>query len=86
MRGYHQHFKITDQNAFSHSLFDVDKGFVMGLMEQGVRITTGAEMAMLDDPKDFNQLETVLTFAKKVLPLEAAVESEAWCGTRPCIP
>lgn len=86
MRGYHQHFKITDQNAISHSLFDVDKGFVMGAMDQGVRITTGAEMAMLDDPKDFNQLETVLTFAKKVLPLEAAVESEAWCGTRPCMP
>lgn len=86
MRGYHQHFKITDQNAFSHSLFDVDKGFVMGVMDQGVRITTGAEMAMLDDPKGFNQLETVLTFARKVLPLEVAVESEAWCGTRPCMP
>ncbi len=86
MRGYHQHFKSTDQNAFSHSLFDVDKGFVMGAMDQGVRITTGAEMALLDDPTDFNQLETVLTFAKKVLPLDAAVESEAWCGTRPCMP
>lgn len=86
MRGYHQHFKITEQNAFSHSLFDVDKGFVMCVMDQGVRITTGAEMAMLDDPKDFNQLETVLTFARKVLPLEVAVESEAWCGTRPCMP
>ena len=58
----------------------------MGAMDQGVRITTGAEMALLDDPKDFNQLETVLTFAKKVLPLDAAVESEAWCGTRPCMP
>lgn len=86
MRGYHQHFKITDKNSFSHSLFDVDKGFVMGAMDQGVRITTGAEMAMLDAPKNFNQLETVLTYARKVLPLEVAVESEAWCGTRPCMP
>ena len=86
MRGYHQHFKFTDKNSFSHSLFDVEKGFVMGAMNQGIRITTGAEMAMSDDPKNFNQLESVLTYARKVLPLEVAVESEAWCGIRPCLP
>lgn len=86
MRGYHQHFEITDKNSFAHSLFDADKGFVMGAMDQGIRITTGAEMAMLDASKDFNQLEKVLTFARKVLPLDVAVESEAWCGTRPCMP
>ena len=86
MRGYHQHFKMTDKNEFSHSLFDVDKGFVMGAMDQGIRITTGAEMAMSDDPKNFNQLESVLTYARNVLPLDVAVESEAWCGTRPCLP
>lgn len=86
MRGYHQHFKVTEKNSFSHSLCDVDRGFVIGAMEQGIRITTGAEMAKLNDPKDFDQLETVLTFAKKLLPLEVAVEPEAWCGTRPCIP
>ncbi|MGP9636951.1 NAD(P)/FAD-dependent oxidoreductase [Psychrobacter sp. AOP3-A1-26] len=86
MRGYHQHFEVTEKNSFSHSLFDADKGFVMGAMDQGIRITTGAEMAMLEASKDFNQLETVLTFARKLLPLDVAVESEAWCGTRPCIP
>lgn len=86
MRGYHQHFEITEKNSFSHSLFDVEKGFVMGTMEQGIRVTTGAEMATLDAPKNFEQIKTVLTYAKKVIPLETAVESEAWCGTRPCMP
>ena len=86
MRGYHQHFKMTDENAFSHSLYDAEKGFVMGAMAQGIRITTGAEMAHLTAPKNFAQLEAVLTFAKKVLALEEAVEPEAWCGARPCLP
>lgn len=86
MRGYHQHFKVTPKNALSHSLLDVDKGFVMGAMEQGIRVTTGAEMANLDAPKKFDQLEAVLTHARKLVPLEDAVESEAWCGTRPCMP
>lgn len=57
----------------------------MGPMEQGIRITTGAEMTTLNAPKGFGQLEAVLKIAKNVLPLEEAVESEAWCGSRPCM-
>lgn len=86
MRGYHQHFTVTDKNMIKHSLCDVDKGFVMGAMEQGIRVTTGAEMTLLDAPKNFAQLESVLSYAKQVLPLETAVESEPWAGSRPCIP
>lgn len=85
MRGYHQHFAVTDKNMIRHSLCDTDKGFVMGAMEQGIRITTGAEMSLLDAPKNFAQLESVLSYAREVLPLENAVESEPWAGARPCI-
>ena len=86
MRGYHQHFEITDKNVFSHSLYDVEKGFVMGAMEQGIRVTTGAEVATLEAPKNVRQLAAVLAYAKQVVALETAVESEAWCGARPCMP
>ncbi|WP_367104088.1 NAD(P)/FAD-dependent oxidoreductase [uncultured Psychrobacter sp.] len=86
MRGYHQHFKISDKNTIHHSMFDMDKGFVMGPMQQGIRITTGAEMTTMNAPKNFGQLKTVLKFARKILPLEEAVESEAWAGSRPCMP
>ncbi|MGO1513003.1 MAG: NAD(P)/FAD-dependent oxidoreductase [Psychrobacter sp.] len=86
MRGYHQHFKVTDKNTINHSMFDMDKGFVMGPMQQGIRITTGAEMTTMNAPKNFGQLQTVLKLARKILPLEDAVESEAWAGSRPCMP
>ncbi|SIT02376.1 NAD(P)/FAD-dependent oxidoreductase [Neptunomonas antarctica] len=86
MRGYHQHFEATDQNAINHSLVDVDNGFVMGPMQQGIRITTGAEMALMDAAKDFGQLHAVLGFAKNILPLNDQVENEPWCGSRPCMP
>ncbi len=86
MRGYHQHFKISDKNTIHHSMFDMDKGFVMGPMQQGIRITTGAEMTTMDAPKNFGQLKTVLKLARKILPLDEAVESEAWAGSRPCMP
>ncbi len=86
MRGYHQHFKISDKNTIHHSMFDMDKGFVMGPMQQGIRITTGAEMTTMDAPKNFGQLNTVLKLARKILPLDDAVEEEAWAGARPCMP
>ena len=86
MRGYHQHFKVTEKNTINHSMFDMDKGFVMGPMQQGIRITTGAEMTTMDAPKNFGQLKTVLKLARKILPLEDAIESEAWAGSRPCMP
>ena len=86
MRGYHQHFKISAKNTIHHSMFDMDKGFVMGPMQQGIRITTGAEMTTMNAPKNFGQLKTVLKLARKILPLDEAVESEAWAGSRPCMP
>ncbi len=86
MRGYHQHFKVHEKNTIHHSMFDMDKGFVMGPMQQGIRITTGAEMTTMNAPKNFGQLNTVLKLARKILPLEDAVESEAWAGSRPCMP
>ena len=86
MRGYHQHFAIDDKNTIHHSMFDMDKGFVMGPMQQGIRITTGAEMTTMDAPKNFGQLQTVLKLARKILPLDNAVEDEAWAGSRPCMP
>ena len=85
MRGYHQHFETTEKNKIYHSLVDIDKGFVMGPMQQGIRITTGAEMTTMDAPKNFDQLDAVLRFAQAVLPLNQRVETEAWAGSRPCM-
>jgi D-amino-acid dehydrogenase len=86
MRGYHQHFKTTEENKIYHSLVDIEKGFVMGGMQQGIRITTGAEMTTMEAPKNLGQLKAVLHFAKAILPLDQPVETEPWAGSRPCMP
>ncbi|WP_296242889.1 MULTISPECIES: NAD(P)/FAD-dependent oxidoreductase [unclassified Psychrobacter] len=86
MRGYHQHFETTEKNKIYHSLVDIDKGFVMGPMQQGIRVTTGAEMTTMDAPKNFDQLNAVLRFAQAILSLNQRVETEAWAGSRPCMP
>ena len=53
-------------------------------MEQGIRITTGAEFADRDAPPTPVQIERVLPYARELFPLGEANEAEAKLGNRPC--
>lgn len=82
-RGYHQHF-ATGGATLSHAVVDTDIGYVMVSMEQGLRITTGAEFARINAPHRPVQLQQVLPRALELFPVGAAVEDKAWLGCRPC--
>ncbi|WP_028358168.1 NAD(P)/FAD-dependent oxidoreductase [Brackiella oedipodis] len=85
IRGYHRHFKVTPQNQIKHSFMDADAGFVISPTDLGIRITTGAEMAMQDAPERLQQLDKVSEIAKQIVPLEEATPEPAWFGSRPCM-
>jgi D-amino-acid dehydrogenase len=53
-------------------------------MEQGIRLTTGAEFASRDAPPTPVQLDRVLPTAKNLFPLGEPVEAKPWMGCRPC--
>jgi D-amino-acid dehydrogenase len=53
-------------------------------MEQGFRITTGAEFAPRDAAPTPVQLGRVLPAARDLFPLGEAVEDQPWLGARPC--
>jgi len=53
-------------------------------MEQGIRITTGAEFAARDAAPTPVQLNRVLPAARDLFPLGDAVDDKPWIGARPC--
>jgi D-amino-acid dehydrogenase len=55
-------------------------------MEQGLRLTTGAEFAERDAPPTPVQFDRLLPHARKLFPLGDPVEKEPWLGCRPCFP
>jgi len=55
-------------------------------MEQGIRITTGAEFAARDAPPTPVQFARLLPAAGALFPLGEAVETQPWLGARPCLP
>ena len=82
-RGYHKHYQ--SEVNIKHAIVDADNGYLICPMEQGIRITTGAEFAAMNTEPDPSQIDLVLPKAKQLVDLGQAVEEEAWMGTRPCL-
>lgn len=83
-RGYHQHFAPRGNASLARPVLDIDRGYVITPMEQGIRLTTGAEFAARDAAATPVQVERVLPSATQLFPLGDAVESRPWLGARPC--
>jgi D-amino-acid dehydrogenase len=83
-RGYHRHFRPRGNASLMRPILDADNGYCIAPMEQGLRITTGAEFAARDAAPTPVQFERVLPAARDLFPLGDAVEDKPWLGARPC--
>jgi D-amino-acid dehydrogenase len=83
-RGYHRHFQPHGNAGLTRPVVDPENGFVLAPMEQGIRLTTGAEFADRDAPPTPVQLERVMPKVEALFPLGAPVEQTPWLGSRPC--
>jgi len=85
-RGYHRHFRPRGNAGLSRPVVDPENGYALAPMQQGIRLTTGAEFADRDAPPTPVQLERVTPVAKNLFPLGEPVETKPWLGSRPCFP
>ena len=79
-RGYHWHFRPQGNAGLSRPILDADNGYCLAPMEQGIRLTTGAEFAARDAPPTPVQFDRVLPKARELFALGEAVETEAVDG------
>ncbi len=59
-RGYHRHYRAQGNKGLSRPVLDAEIGYVAAPMEQGIRLTTGAEFAARDalpTPVQFRRVE-----------------------------
>ncbi len=85
-RGYHRHFKPRGNAGLSRPVLDADVGYVVAPMQQGLRLTTGAEFAHRDAAPTPVQFGRLMGAANELFPLGEPVEPEAWLGRRPSFP
>jgi D-amino-acid dehydrogenase len=83
-RGYHRHFRPHGNAALNRPVLDTENGYCLAPMEQGIRVTTGAEFAARDAAPTPVQFDRVLPAARRLFALGDAVEAQPWMGARPC--
>jgi len=83
-RGYHRHFRLRGNAALGRPVLDAENGYCFAPMEQGIRITTGAEFAARDAAPTPVQFDRVMPAARELFPLGEPVEPTPWMGARPC--
>lgn len=83
-RGYHQHY--DGAHRLNSPIFDAEKGYLLVPMRAGLRLTTGAELALRDDAPAPTQLPPAEACARELVDLGRALPAPAWMGSRPCMP
>ncbi len=86
-RGYHVTFEVVaDTPQPRRPILALDEGFLLAPMKDGVRLTTGIELASAYAPPDFAHVRRLARRAPRWLRgLEPRIRSE-WIGYRPCLP
>jgi len=85
-RGYHRHFKARGNAALARPVLDATPGYLITPMEQGIRMTTGAEFAARDAAPTPVQFDRIMPWARELFPLGERADGETWLGCRPCFP
>ena len=85
-RGHHLHFRPRSGASLSRPVVDLTNGFAITPMEKGIRLTTGVDFSHRDAPPNKRQVALAERRARDLFPLGEVVDSEPWCGSRPCLP
>lgn len=85
-RGYHQHFTVQSDGQLSRPIHDINAGYILAPMEQGLRLTTGVELNHRDAQPNYSQLNQVIPRAREAINLGPPTEDPIWMGCRPTFP
>src|SRR5262249_26622721 len=81
-----RHYRGAGNAALARPVVDMEIGYCLAPMDQGIRLTTGVEFAAPDAAPTPVQFDRLLPAARSLFPLGEAVEASPWMGSRPCFP
>ncbi|MBV9139011.1 MAG: FAD-binding oxidoreductase [Hyphomicrobiales bacterium] len=85
-RGYHLHLAPGEGPPLNRPIHDSGGYHMLAPMRQGVRVTSGVELAPLSAPPDTTQIDAAVREARGTLALGAPLDNEPWMGARPSTP
>jgi D-amino-acid dehydrogenase len=85
-RGYHLNIEPGDAGELRRAVVFPERGFVLAPMLDGIRLTSGVELAGLNAPPDFSRIRRLLPAAREALPGLSDRVTRQWLGYRPSTP
>jgi D-amino-acid dehydrogenase len=85
-RGYHLNLEPGEAGELRRAVVFPERGFVLAPMLDGIRLTSGVELAGLDAPPDFSRIRRLLPAAREALPGLSGRVTREWLGYRPSTP
>jgi D-amino-acid dehydrogenase len=85
-RGYHTVFQAQSGKSLNRPIFDIEGGFVMIPMEDGLRVTTGSNMVYRDTVETPAQIAKVTPRVREAFPVGKIILDKPWMGRRPSTP
>jgi D-amino-acid dehydrogenase len=85
-RGYHINIEPGEAGELRRPVVFPDRGFVLAPMLDGIRLTSGVELAGLHAPPDFSRIRRLLPVAREALPGLSDRVTRQWLGYRPSTP
>ena len=85
-RGYHLNVEPGDAGELRRPVVFPERGFVLAPMLDGIRLTSGVELAGLNAPPDFSRIRRLLPAARAALPGLSDRVTREWLGYRPSTP
>ena len=72
--------------SLSTHVLDIERGYLLAPMHRGIRLTTGAEFAQLDAPRNESQIDGSEAVARQLLTFGDRLDAAPWIGARPATP
>ncbi len=86
-RGYHACFEAGTESLLPGPTYFASLGLVLAPMDEGLRLTMGAELSRPGRPPDFRRLRGRIAVARGLVPaLAGAGIRREWMGERPSLP
>lgn len=85
-RGYHLNIEPGNAGELRRAVVFPERGFVLAPMLDGIRLTSGVELAGLNAPPDFSRIRRLLPAAREALPGLSDRVTRQWLGYRPSTP
>jgi D-amino-acid dehydrogenase len=85
-RGYHLNIDPGGAGQLRRPVVFPERGFVLAPMLDGIRLTSGVELAGLNAAPDFSRIRRLLPAAREALPGLSDRVTREWLGYRPSTP